>query len=541
MAIQTEFYKNNPYLPRANLPREYTEWEIQEYKKCAEDPVYFARTYFKIVHLDKGLIPLDLYDFQEEMIIKCRENRNIVSVQSRQSGKSTTATVVLLHEVIFNKNKTVAILANKAPTAREILKRIKTAFEHLPKFLKPGVIEWNKSSVTFDNGCIIMAEASSSDNIRGRSINILFLDEMAFIPGWEDFAAGVLPTISSGGTTKLIITSTPNGLGPFYEIVEGARKKKNGFALVEVPWWRVPGRDEEWKQKTLAQLNFDQQKFEQEYEIEFMGSSGTLINGAALKLLEASVPIHEHDNLKVYKTKRGNHLYALIVDSSEGKGLDYSAFSVIDITAVPYEQVATFRSNTITPQDYARIINVVCKQYNDPYMLIELNAPAGSIVSELMFWDYEYENLIFTENLGKKGKKISMGLGNKKVDKGIFTSKPVKATGCTMLKLLVEQKQLLIWDKETIDELKVFSKKNNSYEAEEGKHDDLTMGLVLFGWLAAQQYFKQITDNDINKALTERTDPEIDDYVNGLGVLVVNTGMDDFDDPMVQNHVPVYF
>lgn len=534
-----QFYNKNPHLPASGVIRQYDQHEVDEFIKCANDPVYFAKTYFKVVHLDKGIIPLELYEFQEEMIIKCKENRNTISVQSRQSGKTTTATVVLLHEAIFNKDKTVAILANKAATSREILKRIKTAFEHLPSFLKPGVKEWNKTSVMFDNGCVIMAEASSSDNIRGRSINILFLDEMAFIEGWEDFAASVLPTITAGTTTKLIITSTPNGLNAFYELVEGARKKINGYALVEVPWYRVPGRDEEWKQKTLALLNFDQQKFNQEYEIEFMGSSGTLINGATLKLLEHMDPIYTHDNLNIYKNKIGNHQYAIIVDSSEGKGLDYSAFSVIDITTIPYEQVATFRSNQITPQDYARIINVVAKQYNNPYILVELNCPAGAIVSELLFWDYEYENILMTESAGRAGKKISSGFGSGKVDRGILTSAPVKATGTTMLKLLIEQKQLIVHDKETIHELRTFSKKGKSYEAEEGKHDDLVMGLVLFAWLSVQEYFKEITDIDVNKGLTERTDQEIDDYIAGLGVMVVNDGLDDY--AMQNNYDVVYF
>lgn len=523
-----QFYNKNPHLPASGVIRQYDQHEVDEFIKCANDPVYFAKTYFKVVHLDKGIIPLELYEFQEEMIIKCKENRNTISVQSRQSGKTTTATVVLLHEAIFNKDKTVAILANKAATSREILKRIKTAFEHLPSFLKPGVKEWNKTSVTFDNGCVIMAEASSSDNIRGRSINILFLDEMAFIEGWEDFAASVLPTITAGTTTKLIITSTPNGLNAFYELVEGARKKINGYALVEVPWYRVPGRDEEWKQKTLALLNFDQQKFNQEYEIEFMGSSGTLINGATLKLLDYLNPIHIHDDLRIYKPKIGNHQYALIADSSEGKGLDHSAFSVIDITSAPYEQVATFRSNQITPQDYARIINVVAKQYNNPYILVELNCPAGAIVAELLFWDYEYENLLMTESAGRAGKKISSGFGGNKVDRGIFTSTTVKATGCTMLKLLIEQKQLLINDQETINELRTFSKKGKSYEAEEGKHDDMVMGLVLFAWLTVQDYFKQIQDFDINSSLTERTDQEIEDYVSGLGIMAINDGLEDY-------------
>lgn len=265
------------------------------------------------------------------------------------------------------------------------------------------------------------------------------------------------------------------------------------------------------------------------HNCEFMGSSGTLISGACLKAMEPEKPMYTHDNLMIYKPKIGNHIYAMIVDTSHGKGLDYSAFHVIDITSTPYEQVATFRSNRITPQDYANIIHTVAKQYNDPYILVELNCPPGAIVAELLFWDHEYENLLMTEGAGKAGKKISSGFGGNAIDRGIYTSTAVKASGCSMLKLLIEQGQLIVVDNETMNELKVFSKKGKSYEAEEGKHDDLVMGLVLFAWLSLQEYFKQITDVDVNKDLKELSTQEIDDYMDGLGILVFNDGTEEID------------
>lgn len=534
-----DFYKGNPLLPKAGTKRELTPEQIQEFMKCAADPVYFANNYFWAVHQEHGLMQITPYNYQIDALGQYAEKGRLIMLTARQVGKTTLATIIILHTALFNKNKNIALLANLQATAIEILDRIKEAFENLPDFLKQGVKIWNKKTVKFENGCTIFANASKGSSIRGKSIFLLYIDECAFVEDWDAFAASTLPTITSNKNAKIIYTSTPNGLNHFFEYCNLARSGKNGFGYIEVPWYKVDGRDEAWKEKTLQDMNYDLQRFSVEQECEFMGSSGTLINGATLKRLEAHVPIHEHDNLKIYKPKYGNHLYALIVDSSEGKGLDYSAFSVIDISQIPYEQVATFKSNTITPQDYARIIDIVCKQYNNPFVLVELNAPAGTIVSEQLFWDYEYENLIFTENLGKKGKKVSTGMGGKKVDRGIFTSAPVKATGCTMLKLLVEQGQLIIWDKETIDELRVFSKKGKSYEAEEGKHDDLVMGLVLFGWLSAQRYFKDMTDRDINKTLVERTDQEIEDYVDGIGVMVMNDGLDDFPDQ--GGFVPVYF
>lgn len=265
------------------------------------------------------------------------------------------------------------------------------------------------------------------------------------------------------------------------------------------------------------------------HNCEFMGSSGTLISGATLKILEHKEPIFNHDSLKIYKDKKDNGIYAVVVDTSRGKGLDYCAFSVIDIAGAPYEQVATYRSNTTTPQDYAQIINRVAKHYNNAFVLIELNDGVGLVVSESLFWDYEYENILMTENAGRAGKKISSGFGGANVDRGLYLSKTTKAIGCSMLKLLVEQKQLIINDKDTIDELRTFSKKGQSYEAEEGKHDDMVMGLVLFAWLSTQEYFKSITDLDINQHLKELTNQDIEDYVAGMGIMAFSDGMSDFD------------
>jgi len=526
---KTNFYNGNPFLPKENLPKSYTDYEMEEIRKCMEDPIYFARNYIKITHVDKGIIPLDLYDFQEEFIQKCVEFRNVVSVQARQSGKTTTAAAYLLHALVFSNDKTMAILANKAATAREILRRIKGFFELLPDFLKPGVKEWNKTSISLDNGCILIAEASSSDNIRGKSISILFLDELAFITDWEEFSASVLPTLSSGTTTKLIIASTPYGLNHFYEIVEGARKGTNGYGLVEVPWDRVPGRDEEWKQKTLEQLNFDIPKFEQEYEIQFMGSSGTLISGAHLKLLEYKRPILTSENIKIYEDFKQGNQYVILVDTAEGKLLDYSAFSVIDISEIPYKQACTYRSNEINPYDYAAIIFEIAKRYNNPNILIELNNPAGTIVSEELFWNFEYENLLMTSSsVGRGGKRLSSGFGGQNIDRGIMINQSVKSSGCSLLKILIEQNKLIINDKETIEELYVFSRKGKSYQAEEGKHDDMVMGLVLFAWLINQEYFKELMEQNISKELREKSSQDIEDFISGLGIMVLNDGINEY-------------
>jgi hypothetical protein len=516
-------YNRNPNLPKAGVEKQFTDHEWSELEKCMDDPVYFAKTYFKIVHVDHGLIPFDLYDYQEKAIRIFQNHRNMIMCASRQCGKTSFATVVLLHTALFNKNKLIAILANKAATSKEILERVKRAYEYLPSFLKGGVKEWNKGSVEFENGSKIMAEASSSDNIRGKSVFLLYIDEHAFIENWDEFSASVLPTLSSGKTTKMIFTSTPHGLNHFYYYVEGARQKKNGFGYIEVPWWEVPGRDEEWKEKTLhGELNGDQQKFDQEYALEFIGSSGTLISGAALKIMQYQNPLVTNPHLYQYKEKDGNHQYIMTVDTSRGKGLDYSTFHVIDVSTEPYESVCVYRNNMATPTDFADVCYQMATYYNNAFILVELN-DLGSQVADILF-DYEMD-LIFTKTKGRLGKQVSYESG---ADRGIVTTHGSKSEGCSMLKLLIEQNKLKICDKNTIEELKTFSSKGKGWEAEPGKHDDLVMCLVLFSWLASAGFIDQLTDDSIMAKLREKTEEDLESDLLPFGIMI--DGHDDFEE-----------
>lgn len=519
------FYKGNPHLPKAGEVKEFPPEQQLELARCIADPVYFAEKYFKIVHVDKGLIPFTLYEYQKRAIETMNHHRHMLMCASRQCGKTSVATVIVLHTALFNKNKKIGLLANKAPTAREILKRIQRAYEYLPDFLKGGVKEWNKSSVEFENGSIIMADATDGDSIRGHSLFMLYIDEMAFVENWDDFAASVLPTLSSGEETKIVLTSTPKGLNHFYEYYKQAKEKKTEYQLIEVPWWEVPGRDEEWRVKALAALNNDEQKFAQEYALEFMGSSGTLINGATLKILEDKPPIFKNDYLRKYFDVVKGNSYVLVADTSRGRGLDYSAFSVIDISVTPYQQVCTFRSNMINSSDYASIINQIGRHYNNAHVLVELN-DLGEAVADQLFMAYEYPELLTTENRGRSGKQISAGF-SKQVDRGVRTTKPVKANGCAMLKMIVEQFKLIINDKFTIDELRTFSEKGATYEAEPGKHDDTVMCLVLFAWLTDQDYFKLLVDRDILQELREQNEEETEDQLLPFGIM--NDGSSDFE------------
>lgn len=518
-------YNGNPNLTRSGTKHDWTPDTIREFRRCKKDPVYFARKYFKIIHVDHGLIPLDLYEFQEDAInLYAQGNRKIALNTSRQIGKTTFATAIILHYAIFNSDRRIALLANKGDTAREILSRVKLAFEYLPKWLQVGVIEWNKGSVELENGSIILAAASSSSAIRGKSMSMVYIDECAFIENWNEFSSSVLPTLSSGKKTILILTSTPNGLNHFYYYMEGAKKNKNGFAYLEVPWYKVPGRDEKWKEEVLSSIGYDMQKFEQEYECSFQGSSGSLISGAALRLLTAVEPIYSNiEGLSQYVRPDRKSVYALIADVSDGKGLDASTFHVYDVSTAPYKQVCSFRNNMITPTDFASTINTIGRAYNNAYVLVENNNMGGQVCN-LLWNDHEYDNMIRTKNMGRDGKQICFG-NEKGSEFGVKTTNPLKLLGCSLLKLLVEQSQMTIVDKQTIGELSVFIKKGASYAADTGHHDDLVMPLVLFAWMTQTKFWTGMMEQNVFHGMKEFSQASIDEMMKSTA-LVVTTGND---------------
>jgi hypothetical protein len=518
MAQPPRGYNGNALLKRTNQAIEWTPDLVAEYVKCSQDPIYFTETYMKIINIDRGLVNFTLYDYQKDMIRSFADNRFNVVATARQAGKSTVTCAFILWYTIFHPEKTVALLANKGETAREILQRIQLAYQYLPAWLQQGIKEFRAGAIVFENNSRVIAAATSSDAIRGYSINLLFIDEAAFIENWDTFFTSVYPTISSGKESKIILVSTPNGMNHFYAIWQNAMEKRNNYNPIKVSYEQVPGRDQKWREDTLSSMNFNIEKFEQEYCVEFMGSSGTLIAGWKLKELVHQTPITFKEGLSQYCTPIKGNSYVIICDVSRGKGLDYSAFSVIDVTKMPYNQVAVYRSNMITPIDYAGVIFRVGKSYNNASVLVEIN-DIGEQVSHSLHYDFEYDNVLFTENAGRAGKRISTGFGSGSgsTDKGIRTTKPVKATGCAILKLLIEQNQLIINDFHTIEELSTFSRNKQSYEAEEGKHDDMVMPLVLFAWLSDQQYFKEYTDINTLSKLREKTDEDIMNDLSPFG------------------------
>jgi hypothetical protein len=518
-------YKGNVLLKKTNQNIEWTPELVQEYVKCQNDPVYFTENYMKIISINEGLTSFKLYGYQKEMVTSFKNNRYSIVTTARQAGKSTTTCAFILWYIIFHPDKTVALLANKGDTAREILGRVQLAYQHLPKWLQQGVVEWNKGSFVLENNSRVLAAATSASAIRGYTINLLFIDEAAFIDNWDEFFTSVYPTISSGSESKIILVSTPNGLNHFHATWANAEKGTNGYHPILVNWQAVPGRDEKWKQDTLAGMNFDLEKFDQEYNCEFLGSSGTLIAGWKLKELVSSNPILQKDGLTQFRAVEPNHVYMMVCDVSRGKGLDYSAFQLVDVTTMPYQQVGVYRNNAITPLDYADIIHRTAKAYNNASVLVEVN-DIGEQVSTSLNYDFGYENVLFTENAGRSGKRITTGFGGGSVDKGVRTTKIVKSIGCSILKLLIEQNQFVVNDINTISELGTFSKKGTSYEAEPGKHDDLVMCLVLFAWLSDQQYFKDYTNINTLMSLRDKTEDDIEQDLAPFGF--VDSGRDDF-------------
>lgn len=501
-------YNGNPNLKKTGVGVDWTPDLVNEYMKCSKDPIYFCETYMKIVNVDRGLISFKLYDYQRKMLKSMQDNRYTIIATARQIGKSTTTCGFILWYILFHPEKTVALLANKGDTAREILGKIQLAYQHLPKWLQQGIAEWNKGSFVLENQSRVIAAATSTDSIRGYSINLLFIDEAAFIENWDEFFNSTFPTISSGETTKVVLVSTPNGLNHFYKIWDYSKQKKNEYFPIKVMWNEVPGRDMKWKQKTLAAMSYDYDKFSQEHEVEFLGSSATLISGWKLKELVSHPPETSKAGLHQYEKPRSDRIYCCVADVSHGKGMDYSAFQVIDMTDMPYKQVCVYRNNAVTPIEFTEIIYRTCKAYNFAHVLVETNDIGGQVADSL-YTDFGYENILHTQNSGRTGKIISSGFGSVPSERGLRTSKAVKSVGCTILKMLIEQNQLIIHDYDTIHELSTFSKKGTTYEAETGRHDDLIMPLVLFAWMSDQIYFKELTDINTLVRLREKSHEEM--------------------------------
>ena len=519
-----EQYLGNPNLKKANTAFEFTATQIEEFIKCKDDPVYFAKNYIQIVSLDSGLVPFEPYDFQEKLITRFHEHRFNICMMPRQTGKSTTSVAYLLHYVVFNDSVNVGILANKAATARELLGRLQLAYENLPKWMQQGVLAWNRGSLELENGSKILAASTSASAVRGMSFNILFLDEFAFVPNHiaDSFFASVYPTITSGKSTKVIMVSTPHGMNHFYRMWHDAERKQNEYVPTSVHWSEVPGRDEKWREQTIA--NTSEQQFKVEFECEFLGSVDTLINPAKLRALVYDKPLQSSNGLDVYVEPQKDHEYMCTVDVARGMDNDYSAFVVVDITSYPHQVVAKYRNNSIKPMLFPSIIHDTIRGYNNAWVLCEVN-DIGDQVASILNYDLEYPNLLQCSMRGRAGQIVGQGFSGKKTQLGVKMSKAVKALGCSNLKTMIETDKVVFKDYEIISELTTFIQKRTSFEAEEGCNDDLAMCLVIYAWMVDQDYFKELTDQDVRKRLYEDQKDQIEQDMAPFGF--ISDGLDD--------------
>jgi len=496
----SDVYLGNPNLKKANIAQQFSPEEVQEYIRCSEDPVYFILNYIKIVSLDEGIIPFTMYDFQVDMVKSFHENRFNIAKLPRQSGKSTIVTAYLLWYVLFNQNVNVAILANKAATAREMLQRLQLSYENLPKWLQQGILQWNRGSLELENGSKILAASTSASAVRGMSFNVIFLDEFAFVPTHiaDQFFSSVYPTVSSGKSTKVIIISTPHGMNMFYKLWHDAERGKNEYIPTEVHWSQVPGRDAAWKEQTIK--NTSEQQFRVEFECEFLGSVDTLISPSKLRTMVYHDPIAEKAGLSMYEKTEENHQYVITADVARGVSGDYSAFLVVDTTTIPYRVVARYRNNDIKPILFPNIIVDVAKNYNHAFVLVEVNDVGGQ-VADIIQYDLEYDNLLMCAMRGRAGQQLGQGFSGKKTQMGIKMSSATKQIGCSNLKTLIEDDKLIIPDYDCIAELTTFIQKGQTFQAEEGCNDDLAMCMVIFAWMAMQPYFKELNENDVRQRI----------------------------------------
>ena len=533
----SDAYLGNPNLKKVNTPVEFTKEQIVEYQKCADDPIYFMKNYIQIVSLDEGLVPFKMYGFQEKIVNTMHNNRFTICKLPRQSGKSTTVISYLLHYALFNPNSNIALLANKSSTARDILSRLQLAYENLPKWMQQGVINWNKGNIELENKSTIVAAATSSSAIRGGSYNIIFLDEYAFVPAniAEMFFSSVYPTISSGQKTKMIIVSTPYGMNQFYKLWTDAENGRNDYVPIEVHWSEVPGRDEDWKERTIR--NTSPEQFQQEFECEFLGSVNTLISPAKIKNMTFLNPIQSNGGLDVYEQPVKGNTYVCTVDVARGVQKDYSAFVVLDVSKMPYKIVAKYRNNDIKPLLFPHTIDKVCKAYNHAHVLVETN-DLGQQIAEALQFELEYDNLLMTTQRGRAGQILGAGFSGRGSGFGVKMTKQIKKIGCSNIKTLVESDKIVVNDFNIIEEMSTFIRRGQSWQAEEGNTDDLMMCLVVFGWLSNQPFFKEMTDTNARQMLYEEQQALIEQDMSPFGF--VDDGIPDHEKTEVDEYGTVW-
>jgi len=500
-----QFYLGNENLPTSDAKFDYSEnpeW-ISDIEKCKKNILYFAESFFYIVNLDRGKIKIELHLYQKKILRGLRDNRFVVLLSSRQSGKTTLFTIYALWIACFQEDQRILVVANKEATAINIFKRIRTAYEMLPNYLKPGVIEYGKTSMTLANGSSIGISTTSSDAGRGDSVNVVLLDELAFIDNHlvEEFWASVYPIISSSKKSKIFVASTPNGIGNlFHDLYEGAVSNTNGWHAERVDWWEVPGRDEKWKENTIKSIG-SREKFAQEFENQFLQSGESAIDEAFFDQLKAECTepafIFDDGNYLMWKEPDKERLYAVGVDISEGVGEAASVIQVLDITDLRnIEQVATYHNRNISPFNFTTKLHEILQHWGSPPALVERNNCGAQVVDQL-------KNSLGYENIVSYGAKAGDKVFNKP---GVVAHTNTKYRGVTNMRYWVNELNVVrIKDIRTLNELKNFVRyPNGTWGAKPGTDnwDDRIMSLIWTLMILendiTEKYF-EITEFDTNK------------------------------------------
>lgn len=507
---------------------EYTPEILEEIVKCKEDIIYFAEHYFNI-NSNKGVCPIQLREYQRRMLkafIHPEDpvnKNNVICLLGRQSGKTTTASVFLVHYALFHEFKTVAILANKEDMAKEILQRVKFAYERLPKWLQQGIDEdkggWTKEEICLENGCKIFISTTGSSAVRGRTLDVVFLDEFAFVPPQvaDDFIKSVMPAITAREGSKVIMTSTPNGMNMFYDFWQKAVNAMDGIGRssyfpIKVQWYEIEGRDENFKNAIIADYGI--QFWMQEYACNFAGSSTTLVSSECIELirtLEAKEFRHKFCT-HIWERPMPDQVYIAGVDSGNGSAKDYSVVQILKIIdAQTYEQVARYRSNTTKPDNFAKIIKELCDWYNNCWAVVENNEVGGVTINHLMN-DEDFDRIICDDR---------RWIGTK-------ATKATKVQACLHMKKLLEDGNLTLHDKATVEELTRFvDKGNNVFQADTKRgHDDCVSGLYWACFYFLTSYFdpdnihgeKEIeSDDTLTTGFFDSSgDSEIEDFLRGI-------------------------
>lgn len=500
---ENKFYLGNKNLPTPETKFEWTPVMLAELKKCSKNILHFAENYFYIVNLDRGKEKIKLHNYQRRILRSLRDNRFVCFLSSRQSGKTTLMTIYALWISCFFDDQRILLVANKEQTAINIFKRVRMAYEQLPNYLKPGAIEYGKTSMVLGNGSSIGISTTSSDAGRGDSCNVLILDELAFIDDGmvQDFWKSVYPIISSSKKSKIFVASTPNGTGNlFHELYSGAIEDSNGWKAERVDWWEVPGRDEEWKEKTIRSLG-NREYFDQEFGNVFLQSGESSLSEKLFEELKDGCKdpefVFENGKYRVWEEPNEKNIYVVGVDVAEGVSNNYSVVQILDITNLKeIKQVAVYGDNSITPFNFISKLLEILKQWGSPPVLIERNNCGAQVVDQLKL-THHYENIV------SYSPKIN---GQEYANRvGVVAHTNSKYKGVTNMRYWVnELKVVKLFDRDTVLELKNFVRyPNGTWAARQGDHNDdrvmsLIWALIILENEVCEKYF-DIIEYDTNR------------------------------------------